>query len=95
MNEYFQKQRLVLGKMFKNYVENDNILSYRVFCFFGTQKSHLNETALFSTQNTYRPPDNRVLLKFVIHISQPEHMLWVQKRSVSMRWFYLAPKTFV
>ena len=28
MKEYFQKQRLVLGKMCKNDVENDNILSH-------------------------------------------------------------------
>ena len=34
MKEYFQKQRLVLDNMCKkNYVENDNILSYRVFHF--------------------------------------------------------------
>ena len=34
MKEYFQKQRLVLGKMCKKYVENDNILSHRVIFFF-------------------------------------------------------------
>ena len=34
VKEYFQKQRLVLGKMCKNnYVENDNILLYHVFYF--------------------------------------------------------------
>ena len=37
MKEHFQKQRLVLGKMCKNYVENDNILSYRVFCFLPSE----------------------------------------------------------
>ena len=37
MKEHFQKQRLVLGKMCKNYVENDNILSYRVFCLLPSE----------------------------------------------------------
>ena len=27
-------------------------------------------------------------------ISQPKHMLWVLKRSVSMRRFFCAPKTY-
>ena len=37
MKEYFQKQRLVLGKMCKNYEENDNISSYRVFYFLPSE----------------------------------------------------------
>ena len=28
-------------------------------------------------------------------ISQPKHMLWVLKRTVSMRRFFRAPKTYV
>ena len=37
MKEYFQKQRLVLGKMCKKYVENDDILWYRVFHFLPSE----------------------------------------------------------
>ena len=33
----FSKKRLVLGKMCKNYVENDNILLYRVFSFLPSE----------------------------------------------------------
>ena len=35
------------------------------------------------------------LLKIYFLISQPKHMLWVLKRTVSMRRFFLAPKTYV
>ena len=27
-------------------------------------------------------------------ISQPKHILWVLKRTISMRWFFWAPKTY-
>ena len=38
MKEYFQKLRLVFGKMCKkNYVGNDIILSYRVFCVLASE----------------------------------------------------------
>ena len=33
--------------------------------------------------------------KFNFLISQPKHMLWVFKRTVSLRWFFLAPKAYV
>ena len=33
--------------------------------------------------------------KIIILISQPKHMLWVLKRTVSMRYFFLTPKTYV
>ena len=36
-----------------------------------------------------------VYRKFNFLISQPKHMLWVLKRTVSMRRFFLAPKTYV
>ena len=37
MKEYFQKQRLVLGRMCKNNVENDTILSYQVLYFLPSE----------------------------------------------------------
>ena len=37
-----------------------------------------------------RPPNNSVLLK--INFSQPKHMLWVLKRTVSWRRFLEHPK---
>ena len=33
--------------------------------------------------------------KFNFLISKPKHMLWVLKRTLSMRRFFWAPKTFV
>ena len=36
-----------------------------------------------------------VYQKNVFLISQPKHMLWVLKRTVSMRRFFWAPKTYV
>ena len=33
--------------------------------------------------------------KIYILISQPKHMLWVLKRTVSMRRFFWAPKIYV
>ena len=35
-----------------------------------------------------RPVDKSVLSKIIFFISQPKHMLWVLKRTVSMRRFF-------
>ena len=35
------------------------------------------------------------VMKFYFLISQPKHMLWVHKRTVSMRQFFWAPRTYV
>ena len=42
-----------------------------------------------------RPPDRSVSLKNNFLISEPKYMLWVLKRTISMRWFFWAPKTDV
>ena len=34
-------------------------------------------------------------LKNILFISQPKHMLWVLKGTVSMRWLFWAPKAYV
>ena len=39
------------------------------------------------------PPDKNVSLGFIFVISQPKYMLWVLKRTVSLRRFFLALKT--
>ena len=39
-----------------------------------------------------RPADKSVKSSI---ISQPQHMLWVLKRTVSMRRFFCTPKTYV
>ena len=54
-------------------------------------------------KNAFSPILNlrpRTLVKSVYQkinflISQPKHMLWALKRTVSMRRFFRAPKTFV
>ena len=35
------------------------------------------------------------VMKILFFISQPKHMLWVLKRTVSVRRFFWAPKTYV
>ena len=44
------------------------------------------------TGSSARPPDICVYLQIIFLISQPKHMLWVLKRTISMRWFFWAPK---
>ena len=41
-----------------------------------------------------RPPLQSAYHKTIFLISQPKHMLWVLKRTVSMRRFFCAPKTY-
>ena len=42
-----------------------------------------------------RPPDKSVYQKIIFLISQPKRMLWVLKRTVSMRRFFSTPKPCV
>ena len=49
--------------------------------------------ALDKTQN--RPLVKSAYPKNNFLISQPKHMLWVLKRTVSMRRFFWAPKTYL
>ena len=42
-----------------------------------------------------RPSVKSAYQKSNFLISQPKHMLWVLKRTISMRQFFLAPKTYV
>ena len=44
---------------------------------------------------TYRPLVKSAYQKINFLISQPKHMLWVLKRTVSMRRFFWAPKIYV
>ena len=49
-------------------------------------------------QNFLRPicrPIVKESVPKIFLISHPKHMLWVLKRIVSVRWFFLAPKTYV
>ena len=52
----------------------------------------LNLSMLYLCYNiVIRPPDKSVYLKIILLIlliSQPKHMLWVLKRTVSMRRFF-------
>ena len=49
----------------------------------------------YVTVTDYRPPGKSAYLKIIFLISQPKHMLWEFKRTVSMRRFFWAPKTYV
>ena len=44
--------------------------------------------AIFTELPVPRHPDKSVLLKIIFVISQPKHMLWAIKRTISMRRFF-------
>ena len=53
----------------------------------------LNQIEPFNCNEDYiiytnRPPDKSVYWKTIFFISHPKHMLWVLKRTISMRWFF-------
>ena len=56
-------------------------------------KSMQNYQACSVLRQLLRPPDKSAYWKTIFFMSYPKHMLWVFKRSVPMRRFFLAPKT--
>ena len=46
-------------------------------------------------ESEFSPLDKSAYQKINFLISQPKHVLWVLKRTVSMRLFFWAPKTYV
>ena len=79
---------------------------YRFYCmalFHSQMRHHMIKIIIYCGYmafrrleiNSTRPQDKSVLLKIPFLISQPKHVLWVLKRAVSMRRFFLAPKTHV
>ena len=46
-------------------------------------------------QALIRPLVKGAYQKINFLISQPKHLLWVLKRTISIRWFFWAPKTYV
>ena len=46
------------------------------------------QIAIFIFRQQSRPPDDVFELKIIVLISQPKHMLWVLKTTVSMRRFF-------
>ena len=42
-----------------------------------------------------RPPDKSAYWKIIFFISHAKHMLWVLKRTISMRRLFRVPKTHV
>ena len=57
-----------------------------------------SESPFVKMPHYWKSHDTMPLVKSVYRknnflISQPKHMLWVLKRTVSMRLFFLAPKT--
>ena len=43
---------------------------------------------LITMELQIKPPDKSVYLKIISLMSQPKHMLWVLKRTVSLRRFF-------
>ena len=65
------------------------------FRYFQCLHLYILQTYLYSlfVGLSSRPLVKRAYQKFNFLISQPKHMLWVRKRTVSMRRFFWAPKT--
>ena len=74
------------------------LYAYSALLFTGYEevwRSKQNPTEM-STETVYefckyclnRPPDKSVYLKIIFLLSQAKHMLWVLKRTVSMRQFF-------
>ena len=58
-------------------------MNIKVAAFTVSQKS-LNT----KSETESRPPDKNLYLNIIFLISQPKHMLWVLKKTVSMRRFF-------
>ena len=69
------------------YLPNKHACSYKrtpstIYGFFTLYECQSNGSILF------RPPDKSEYWKTIFFISHPKHMLWVLKRTVSMRRFF-------
>ena len=62
----------------------------KIFIFKPSFVLNVTKTIL----NVIRPLVKSAYQKYNFLISQPKHMLWVLKRTVSMRQFFRAPKTY-
>ena len=54
-------------------------------------RSHAEESKVYLCLNNgiiFRPPDKSAYGKIIFFISHPKHMLWVLKRTISMRRFF-------
>ena len=63
------------------------LISYKRF-FSHPEKLRLNLTRMSYCNSGPRPPDKIAYSKISFLISRPKHMLWVLKRTVSMRRFF-------
>ena len=60
-----------------------------VECNFNLGSKDCNlRSAVAQLVECYRPPDKSVYLKIIFLVFQPKQMLWVLKRTVSMRQFF-------
>ena len=87
----FITERLLMGHKESHWTNKTNTL-------YLTIKLWNSHFWFYKDSNPWtRPPDKSVLQywKIIFAISQPKHMLWVLKRTISMRWFFWAPKTHV
>ena len=69
----------------------ESIVSIQAANNFGTDQS--DQICIFI--DICRPPDNCVLFKIIFLITQPKDMLWVLKRTVSIKGFFWTPKTYL
>ena len=73
----------IIRKSMLNIMDRDDFLELLVLSLLITTKNML----LFQRVILFSPLDKSVLLKSNFLVSQPKHVLWVLKRTVSMRRF--------
>ena len=66
-----------------------------ILCIFCDSNSKINTSRYHIYLMCSRPPEKSAYWKTNFLTSQPKHMLWVLKRTVSVRRFFWAPKTHV
>ena len=70
----------------KNRVDPDQLVV--IYTSLKIEKSSMHSALIRSNMVQLRPPDKSAYWKIIFLISHPKHMLWVLKRTVSVKRFF-------
>ena len=86
VTEFHQKgQKAGIFPFYSNMLSLLLVLLINLYCAY----MYMQYTTVKSpTSVSCRPPDKSAYWKIIFLITQPKHMLWVLKRTVSMRRFF-------